>query len=704
MSRRATLPLFGLTIFLGAALLFLLQLVFARMVLPLLGGAPAVWNTAMVFYQAVLLAGYSYAHLLSSRCKGRTQLAIHAAVLLLALCCLPFAVPGDWRPPVEGNPAPALLGLLAVSVGLPFFAVSTMSPLLQHWFVSVRHERSADPYFLYAASNAGSLAGLLAYPFVIEPYTALRWQSGAWAAGFAVLAALALVCGWLARKETPREAPHKPEDITAKRKVRWMLSAAVPSSLLLSVTAYISSEIGSVPLLWVLPLALYLVTFILAFSRWVGTGAVRRALPVLLVPVALAMLAGLTTPLALLAALHLAAFFVVAWVCHGVLAEDRPPAENLTVFYLCVSLGGVLGGAFNALLAPALFSRLDEYPLMLAAAAWLGLPGKKPGWPDVAAAVGVALLAWALATVAGNRLWVFGPPLLLCFLMSGNGRRFAVSLGAVLLAGRLLPEPGMRVLAQGRSFFGVHRVVEDDGARLRLLFHGRTVHGIQSLEPELADLPLSYYHPTGPLGQMFAAWDREEPVAAVGLGAGAAAMYGKPGQEFVFHEIDPVVIRYAIDSRWFSYLSRSPAKIGVVAGDARLTLSEAENGRYGLIVLDAYSSDSIPVHLLTREAMAMYLEKLAPGGWLALHLSNLHLDLRPVVAGLARDAGLACLFQEDDEPAPGKTASRWAVLARSPEDLERLDRSGRWAPLPPSDMPVWTDDHSSILPLLDFFW
>ncbi len=698
-------PLFSLTLLLGAALLFLVQLVFARMVLPLLGGAPAVWNTAMVFYQAVLLAGYGHAHWLTSRTGRKRQLGIHALVLLAGLACLPFAIPGNGGPPGEGSPIPWLLGVLALAVGLPFFAVSATSPLLQHWFSKTAHPDARDPYFLYAASNAGSLAGLLGYPLLVEPNFTLQGQAWGWMLGYAVLAAGVMACGWRsARGPQTASAGVRHERIPWKRRLRWVLCALVPSSLMLSVTTYLSSEIAAVPLLWVLPLALYLATFMIVFARRkiIPHAIAKRMLPLLWVGVVMVIATGATTPMSLLAALHLSGFLIAALVCHGELAKDRPGAESLTEFYFWISLGGVLGGAFNALLAPVIFDQVIEYPLMLVAAAWLGLSSGKATWRDLAWAAVPAALALAVVKPLGPVL-AFGVASVMCFLLSRHGVRFALGLAGVLLVAGLTVEKGSRIMLAERSFFGIHRV-EDDG-RFRRLFHGKTIHGVQDIRRPR--VPLSYYHPEGPLGRIFAA-GVAGPVGAVGLGAGALAAYGKPGQEIDFHEIDPAVARIAGDPRYFSYLSGSPAKVAIVPGDARLMLAKAPDARYELLVLDAYGSDSVPVHLLTREALQLYLKKLAPGGRIAFHVSNLHLNLRPVVANLAHDAGLVCLAEDDEtvtdeEVADGKFPSRWMIVARRMEDFGTLPENGNWEVVerdPAS--PLWTDDHSSILPLLDF--
>ena len=717
-SGSATLPIYGFTIFLGAALLFLLQLVFARLALPLLGGAPAVWNTAMVFYQAVLLAGYAYAHRLGRHAGSRRHLAIHGVVMLLPLVVLPFGIPAFWNAPPEGAPVPWLLGLLAVSVGAPFFAVSTTAPLLQRWFGSTSHQAAGDPYFLYAASNAGSLAGLLAYPFLIEPSSSIADQSTAWAWGFGGLGLLCLVCGLLARKEgraSAISAGVREAVPTRTQRLRWVILAAVPCSLMLSVTTYISSEIAAVPLLWVIPLALYLTTFIIAFARYRRPlGGSGRVLAPFLVAVVMVLAMGATTPIPVLILLHLACFFLAALACHVCLAAIRPGVLHLTEFYFWTSFGGVIGGVFNTLLSPLIFTSAAEYPLMLVAVSWWAIPTGKASGPRLA--WGLMPAVWALAATStwpangeapGTRqLVAFGIPALACFAMSRDRRQFTLAIGGLLAVGHFLPDHGMRTLLAERSFFGVHKVTTDRKEEFRYLFHGKTVHGIQSLDPAGGKVPLGYYHPAGPLGEIFASRGGG-PVAAVGLGAGAVAAYGKPGQEFVFYEIDPAVKSIASDPRYFSYLSGSQATVVIVTGDARLKLGTAPDGYYDLILMDAYGSDSVPVHLLTREALQLYLRKLAPRGMVAFHISNLHLDLRPVVAALAADAGLPCIFREDadfpeDEQAKGRWPSRWAIMARAAADIEPLLRRRDWEHLEPAPrLPVWTDDHSSILPLLD---
>jgi hypothetical protein len=707
--------------FLAAALLFCAQLIIARLLLPTFGGAPAAWNTAMVFYQVVLLLGYLWAHLLTHHLAPRWQLLAQALVLALPIAALPFALPsGAGLPPPE-QPVTALLARLGLIAGAPLFAVSTLSPLLQRWFSVTGDPRHADPYFLYAASNLGSLLGLLAYPFAIEPRSTVPQQSFGWAVVYGALVVLSVGCGALSLRAPPAARPDAVVlAIPLRRQLRWGVLAAVPSSLLLSVTTYVSSDIGSAPLLWAVPLGLYLLTFVIAFSsrlRLPETG-LRRALILALVPVAMALAAELTEPIALLTALHLAAFFVAALVCHSVLARDRPDAGDLTRFYLWVSLGGALGGAFTALLAPVLFDRVLEYPLVLVGAAYLGAPDDAAPFRrrDLLYPVGLGALTAGLALVfqvdqrspsPAVLALAFGVPSVGCFFLSRHRLRFALSLGAVLLVGQSFAAGQGRVVWAARSFFGVHRVTRD--GRFHRLLHGHTVHGVQDLDASRAAEPLGYYGRQGPLGQIFAALALvpDEPIAAIGLGAGAVAAYGAPHQPITFYEIDPVVREIATDARFFRYLPNAAASVTVVLGDARRSLETAPDGAYRLMILDAYSSDAVPVHLLTREAVELYLRKLKPGGVLAFHISNRHLKLEPVVARLAKDRGLVIRVAEveavsEEERGAGWLPSQWAAVARDPSDLRELLRSTHWRePEDDGEVKVWTDDFSSLLQVLD---
>jgi len=720
------LPLYTITIFVSATLLFLVQPMFARMVLPLLGGSPAVWNTAMVFFQAALLAGYGYSHAATARFGARRQSLWHLAVLLLPLAVLPLKIPPGWTPPANANPLPWLLGLLTVAVGLPFFAVATMSPLLQKWFAATGHRHARDPYFLYAASNLGSLLALVSYPLVVEPVWSLQEQSRLWTMGYILLVALALGCA-LALRRVPatvavgseaavrnaRALAGESGKLTSRRRARWVFLAFVPSSLMLGVTTYLTSDIAAVPLFWIVPLALYLVTFILAFSgRARARRLLTRALPMLMVGLAMVFALRATQPAALLMLLHLAVFFVAALLCHGALGDDRPAPEHLTEFYLWLSVGGVLGGVFNALLAPLLFRSVVEYPLVLVLACLAAMPGAdtKPGRRaralDFAAPFVLGLAGTGLILVkALPPQAVFGAATLVCFFFSERPVRFALGLAAVFLIAPLHEGAHGRVLHLERSFFGIHRVTLAPGGGQHLLVHGKIIHGMQSLDPAKRKMPLTYYHPTGPIGQVFAVAniDPRAAVAVVGLGAGSLAGYGLPRQPWTFYEIDPVVERLARNTNYFTFLGDSAANVRVVLGDARLSLASAPDGAYRLLVLDAYSADAIPVHLLTREALALYTRKLAPGGLLAFHISNQHFSLEPVLAALARDAGLVCKVQDNDtisaaEHDEGKRESVWAVMAGQPDALGVLGAGPRWRPAETRPgVDVWTDGRASAL-------
>ena len=741
LSSAAILVLYTAAIFCGATLLFLVQPMFARMVLPTLGGSPSVWNTAMVFYQAVLLAGYAYAHSTTAKLGVRRQAILHLALLALPLLTLPIRVPADWSPPTAGNPSPWLLGVLSISVGLPFFVVSATSPVIQKWFAATGHRSGKDPYFLYAASNVGSMLALIAYPLLAEPLMGLTSQSWVWTAGYGLYALLVGGCAVTLWRSAPARlesvvslaaaaAVETVGSITASRRLRWVALAFIPSSLMLGVTTYLSTNIAAIPLLWVIPLALYLLTFILVFAGRpvVSHRLMLRAMPIFLLALVAMMVMGLSGPLRVLLPLNLVVFFIASMVCHGELAHDRPAPSHLTEFYLWLSVGGVLGGAFNALAAPLLFSSILEYPLTLAAACLL-VPALKPGPStrrqrllDFALPVALALVMVAIVVIArfaGARATpiVMGalvcPPAFVCFSFRRRPIRFGLGIAGLVLAGLLLPGVGGDQLHAERTFFGTHRIFRapDDAPTgpATLLAHGTITHGMQSLDPARRLEPLMYYHRTGPVGQLFtslAERGERRPVAVVGLGAGALACYGAPGQAFTFHEIDPAVERIARDPRYFTYLRDCPPAAEVVLGDARLTLASAPSGAHGVIVLDAYSADAIPTHLLTREAFAIYLAKLAPGGVLAFHISNLYFDLEPVISALAQDAGLTALIQKDrtatEEAAlAGKSPSHWMILARSPADLAAFAADERWSPaMDARGHTPWTDDLSSPLPYL----
>jgi hypothetical protein len=725
-----SVAIFSLTLFMSAALLFLMEPMFAKITLPVLGGTTAVWTTCMLFYQAMLLAGYAYANAVTRRITSRWQILLCIGLAFAPLIILPFRLPAGRVPPVERNPVPWLLMILTFVVGLPFFVLSTVAPTLQKWFAGLGHPLSKDPYFLCAASNFGSMLGLLSYPILIEPHFRLMEQSRLWAYGYVVLVLLIVVCAvtfWRApRSQNPGESDTLPEGQPTSvpafsERLRWLALAFVPSSLMLGVTTVLTTEIPPIPLFWVLPLAIYLVSFILVFAKkpLVSHSEVAESIPLLILASIIPLLLKAEWPLFLEVALNLMMLFVVAVACHGELAKRRPPTGLLTGFYLWIALGGVLGGVFNAVIAPLIFSTVLEFPLALIFAVLLlqiilpGAKAKRPRftWLDVAFPFVIGTLAIVLVRVMFRigiepgttlQLVVFGPSLLLCFRFAKRPIRFALGFAALLIAGSVYRSTYGNVLVTQRSFYGIYRVANDETGQYRILWDGGTIHGMQSLAPGRNREPLSYYARSGPIGQAFEAFSgtqKLKQVAIVGLGAGAVACYAAPGQEFIFYEIDPLVERIARDPRYFTLLRDCSPEARVVLGDARISLRNTPNHHNGMLVLDAFGADAIPIHLLTREAIQLYLEKLADHGILLFHVSNRYLDLRKVLGNVANDAGLVALIETDTtEIQAGKLPSRWIVMAHSKEDLGALAVDPRWIPLKgdPSER-VWTDDFSSIL-------
>ncbi len=964
------LLVFALTLFGSATLLFMVEPMVGKMMLPLLGGTPAVWNTCMVFFQAVLLAGYAYAHATTAWLGARKQAVLHLAVLVVPFVFFlvhgPLAINKEMIAGHEGNPIPALLLVLTLSVGMPLFVVSTTAPLLQHWFSSTAHPSARDPYFLYGASNLGSMLALIGYPALVEPHLKLAQQRFDWAVGYGVLIALVAACAaflWLSppapaapEKEKGKEEPASPpasqaftkddtRAITAKRgkrrngrkekeapaalepevsslqtpvtwarRLRWVALAVVPSSLMLGVTTYITTDIAAIPLLWVLPLALYLLSFIIVFGKvslpvqrvvvWVlpalfvagsalvagvyfrdpanrtladflgwagvviGGGAVGLvgaylslrtvsrsgplqpyvvwlltialllgvaflaapsvtsnlyviwlvrcgavvgvwfslklfqardpellhsamvlAMPLLLLLVTFLMLSELKWRITYAVATHLVVLFVVAMVCHGELARDRPDPRHLTEYFLWMSVGGVVGGLFNSLVAPLAFNALAEYPLaMMAACLLLPMPPRTEGGSTLSrrvdwvlaglfALVGAGLLllryrdhdvslqalatpSWLWAPVAvsavaalmvvralrarprGGERWLdlalpvalglllaglyfglpsdtlwphvqalaaklhtrtgyltpvlqYGLPAVLCYTFVERPLRFGLGLGAILLVSGACSTADDSPLFQRRSFFGVMKVeqgverAEGKEFRFHRLVHGTTVHGKQFTDsPDLRRLPISYYYETGPLGHFCTAYNtgRMRNLAVIGLGTGTMAAWARPGQHLTFYDIDPVVRDISYTRRdFFSFVQDAKdagVKVDLVLGDARLTMERqqlSDSEKYGLLVVDAFSSDAIPIHLLTQEALRMYWTKMTEDGLIIFHISNRHLRLEPVLANLVQADGLAGVIENDNkEEEPGKSTSTWVVVARKPEYLARLLPPDGW--------------------------
>jgi hypothetical protein len=916
------------------------------MMLPLLGGTPAVWNTCMVFFQAILLLGYAYSHATTTLLGPRKQAAAHLLVLALPFAFFllngPLAVNANLIAGREGSPITALLLVLSLSVGVPMFVVCTSAPLLQRWFASTDHPAAADPYFLYGASNLGSMLALVGYPALIEPFFTLQGQRFDWAIGYVLLALLTVACGWLMWKSKPAaelvletghnpgtgstspgllpaeealvssaikaaekgvsrersKAPRKPvqeaapepeermtKPVTWQRRLRWMMLAAVPSSLMLGVTTYMTTDIAAIPLLWIPPLALYLLTFIIVFARisprgqsiatlvtldalvlwliiWIvpkfnldqsfiwlirviGVGLVGfsfqilrlrdpalihrvmiMVMPLIVLLIVFMMLSEERPGVVANIALHLVALLIVSMVCHGELARDRPAPKYLTEYFLLMSIGGVIGGLFNALFAPVAFNALIEYPLVMMVACLLLPPlgfGKDSVWArraDLALAgvfllVGALLLLmcyrddasrpdlsplktgpwqWGLAAfalagllgaVAARRGWgappveggggkpddhwvdrvldlvlplallvlvlglywglpakgvagrlkgfadmvamelprfrnilTFGLPAVLCYTFVERSVRFGLGVGAILLAAGFSNIVHDSAMYQQRSFFGVLRVEGNVNYKdgyvypFHRLVHGTTLHGKQFLEDGLRDTPLTYYHRTGPVGLVFRAYntDAKRPMAVIGLGTGTMACYALPGQTVDFFDIDPVVVDISYDTdKFFTYVEDAEergANVSLVLGDARLTFEpkgdkvrlkplhkrEGEkvparqfgepltpDFRYGLIVVDAFSSDAIPIHLITKQALEIYRERLLEDGVLCMHISNRYLDLQPVLANIVEELGMVGYhMSDDDNAAAGKNRSHWVAIARKKEHLAKILQPTRW--------------------------
>jgi len=710
--------------------MFVLQPMFGKILLPLLGGTPAVWNTCMVFYQTLLFLGYLYAHWLSSRHHNQRQVQIHAAVLLVSLLALPVALPSDISPPTDSNPTLWLIWTLFLAIGVPFFAVSTTAPLLQKWFSHCGHQRSDDPYFLYAASNAGSLLALLSYPFLIEPQVGLTDQRWFWSLGYGLLSLLIIACSILLWRQQLNNSA-EPLDEAAEEQpplwtqLHWLALAFVPSSLLLGLTQFISTDIASVPLLWIVPLTIYLLSFILVFSKWADNihPAMLAAQPaLLLVFIAYSFINPAVLPYWLDLILHSLAFFLAIMVCHGELAKRRPHTRHLTRFYLLMSFGGMLGGLFNTFVAPFIFNSVYEYPIMIVAALLLR-PGFFTGKWYLNAIFPLAVFVGGLTIYIGlsnetlfEYLDIIGGALILLAGISYSCRHSPLGLG-LLTAVTLVFTLGLHSLAsstlyQKRSFFGVlsvrETVIADENRqpeKVHELYHGTTKHGAERLTAANITTPLTYYSRPGPIGQLFSEFDAESghwQVGAVGLGAGALACYSKPEQHWRFYEIDPLVIEVAKNPLWFHYLQRCNPQADMVVGDARLSLQKEADRHFDLLVLDAFSSDAVPTHLLTREALQLYLSKLNDDGLLAFHISNRHLDLKKVLADHVNTLHLAGLLQEFKPitEQPLVVAADWVVIAKHPERLQALQQSrlGHWQKLPLTfGLQSWTDDFTHII-------
>lgn len=725
VARAAALPVavYSATIFLSAALLFFLEPMFSKMVLPLLGGSAAVWSVAMVVFQGLLLAGYLYAHLLTRLLQPRTAAIVHLAMLAAAMIALPIAVRGaDGVPPANGVSL-WLVGVFLLSVGFPCFALSANAPLLQAWFARSDRANADKAYFLYRASNLGSFAILLSYPFLIEPNIGLAAQSRLWSGLYAVLALAVAACGLIVLRAPDGETAQAGHAAAVRwsDRLRWLVLAFVPSGLLVAVTAYIATDVASAPFLWILPLALYLLTFVLLFTDRPAISA-KAMLALQPVTVALLVISFLWTsklPWGVSFLVHLTGFFVAAMVCHGQLYARRPDASALTEFYVWMSFGGVLGGIFAALAAPHLFDTVIEYPLLVFAAI-LARPGilaaARKDWLRDGAFLGVCGGALAMAFFAtGKSLAIYTVSVMaLAALVAFSGRAPArfVALAGALLAITNLYDPAQYTAWRGRSFYSAYRAVDLSGGRFRVLFQGTTAHGGERLLNDDGSTmtarpqPLTYYYRGGPYDTAIAAIRRRaggvlHRVALVGLGMGALSCNAVAGESWTFYELDPLSVDIAHDKRLFRSVSRCAPDAPSVIGDGRLTLRATRPG-IDLLILDMFTSDSVPTHMLTREAFALYKTRLSAHGAITINISNRNLKLSDIVAASAAANGMVTAVKLDrnapDTPHTLHLRAEIAVVARDAKDMAALGLGPGWRIVTPAAATrVWTDDYSAIL-------
>ncbi|MGK5090503.1 fused MFS/spermidine synthase [Deltaproteobacteria bacterium TL4] len=724
---QAIIPFYALTLLISSFLLFAVQPLIGKMLLPQYGGAPAIWNTCMVFFQGMLLLGYIYAHLIVGKFRLRQQVLIHGVLLLVTLSLLPLN-PITASFGTSTHPEFQLLGELFMGIGLPFAMLSTSAPLLQKWFTTMRFPSAKDPYFLYAFSNTGSVIALLGYPFIIEPNIDLIQQTWIWSIGYGGVVLILLVCGFLiwnpAAQAQVAGATAGLKKLPLRQSAFWIGASFLPSSLMLGVTTHITANIVAVPLLWVVPLLLYLITFILVFAAkpLISHQFMLNSYPAIVI---------LITPLILMEVLqnpwitvpaHLLFFFVAAMVCHGELARNRPHVSYLTHFYLCLSVGGVLGGIFNALIAPQIFQTVVEYPLIMIFVCLL-LPDRltsatrfNPRLLDVGLPLIMLFLslflfyllpdAWQGTRMVFN-IWV-GVMALICYRWRERGLRLGLGVSTImiLLATFTQQETG-KLLHIERNFFGVKKVIYQADEHWIKLIHGDTTHGIQSRDPEHQHEPFAYFHQTGPLGDVFRVFNqsRLKPrVAVMGLGVASMATYATPSQHFTFYEIDPAMVHLAEDSRFFSFLRQCQGSYQIIVGDGRLAIASLPDQSLGMIILDVFSSDAIPSHVLTLEAIQLYLDKIEPEGLLVFHITNRFFNLEPLLANIAHAKGLEVLSREDNNTTaiPGKFPSHYLAMGRAGEAMRQLKNQPYWYSVPAyPDVEIWTDHYSNILNLLN---
>ncbi|WP_411889070.1 fused MFS/spermidine synthase [Yoonia sp. SDW83-1] len=718
LSGRAIPVLFTLTIFLSASLLFFVQPLFAKIALPQIGGAPAVWTTAMLFFQTVLIAGYAYAHFSTRYLPVVGQMGLHIALWAVALFFLPLSIRTGVSFDADTPVALQTLLLFAAGVGVPFAVLSANAPLIQSWYAKTGGPSAHDPYFLYGASNLGSLGALLAFPLVAEPLLGASQIGVLWAVGFVVLGGFLFTSGMAARRGGVNQSVEN-EPRTARPGLRttayWLFLAFIPSSLMLSVTAKISRDIGSFPLIWVVPLAIYLLTFVLTFTNRPFFG--KNALRWMLVCGMAFFCYFLTTTSNILTwetvGLLLASFFGITMMAHAALYAARPDKSQLTYFYMMMSIGGALGGLFNSIIAPTIFDDLYETRIIIFLALALFLVGGRK-WKIRDLTIDVIVAAIVVMPLAGVALGFWGGDISVGYRISAALIAFAIVVTNVIRRPVILSAVAALAIGSAystgdavfkdRSFFGTHRVIELND--MRIYVNGSTMHGAQFIadfeKPRPA--PLNYYHAAGPMGQVMASDFslNATDIGIVGLGVGSLACYAQPGQNWQFYEIDALVDEVARDSSLFTFVSNCAPDAPTHLGDARVVLEQQKDLRYDVLVIDAFSSDAIPVHLTTKEAMTLFQDRLKPGGLLVLHISNRYYNMSVPMARVAEEIGMHARYQEfaNEDKLPGATSSKVVLMSADADSLAPFDADERWRVLESDDEPAWTDEYANILSVM----
>ena len=667
---------YGLTIFLSAFLLFQVQPLIGKMILPWFGGSAAVWTTCMLFFQAVLLLGYFYSHWVVRYLSPSRQSLVHGSLLLISLLLIPISPSLGWKPLGAENPTLRILGLLIVSIGLPYFVLSTTGPLLQAWFA--RERSGLVPYRLFALSNLGSMLALLAYPVAVEPVFPTLWQSYLWSTLYACFAAACVLLAWRGRKGIPIAQPAQQEGLAPQwsNKTLWAALAACPSILMVADTSYLTTNIAPIPMIWVAPLALYLLSFILSFER---SGWYQRKVFLPLLVLGLGALAYLPTlrmdelPIAVSMGINLTAFFAACMVCHGELARLQPHPSHLTGYYLMLAVGGVVGGFFVGVIAPYWFNSYYEL------------------------SIGIFLTGLVAALTIIPKMQFSRP--LWRRVSVGFSTLVLLAIASIRFVDHMAQISGADVTV--RNFYGTLQVFSNVKDEYRTMYHGQIIHGMQYTAPDKLDLPTTYYSPYGGAGKVLQIKAEQGPlrVGVIGLGVGTLLRYGRQGDDFRLYEIDPMVVDIAHKN--FSFLSRTAAATDIVLGDARLQLEREPDQRFDVLIVDAFSGDSVPIHLLTVEAFAQYFRHLKPDGTLAVHITNRFLDLRPVVKTAAehfkKDVRLV-----DSENIPEKLvfASRWALISGDAAFFKDARLGSATTIADKTGFKIWKDDYSSIFSIL----